>query len=73
MIVGNEGKENDQEYNFKPTAKEDDEENAASQFKMAHFMRGLLSYHKLWGFLSKGSSSDCTSRPSRFSMHFLRT
>lgn len=73
--VGNEGKEIDQEYNFKRSSREDiDQENDTPQFKMVHFFRGLLSYSRLWGVSRRGSSSDCkTSRATRFSMHFLRT
>ncbi|EXB67276.1 hypothetical protein L484_025757 [Morus notabilis] len=63
MNVGKESKEIDKE-----------EENGAAQFKMAHFLRGLLSYSKLRGFSRGGGSSDCrTSRPTRFALQFLRT
>ncbi|PON48090.1 Ubiquitin domain containing protein [Parasponia andersonii] len=75
MSVGNKGKEIDQEYNHNLSTKEDDEENGAPQLKMAHFLRGLLSYSSLWGVSRRGTySSDCrTSRPTRFSLHFPRT
>ncbi|PON90079.1 Ubiquitin-related domain containing protein [Trema orientale] len=73
MSVVNKGKEIDQEYNYKLSTKEDDEENGAPPLKMAHFLRGLLSYSSLWGVWRRGSySSDGrTSRPTRFSLHFL--
>ncbi|XP_030488497.2 uncharacterized protein LOC115705326 [Cannabis sativa] len=78
------GQENDQDNNLMHPIKEEeeDQENAAPQFKMAHFLRGLLSYSKLWGFSrtrsssSSSSSADCssrTNRPTRFSLHFLKT
>ncbi|XP_062089877.1 uncharacterized protein LOC133796401 isoform X2 [Humulus lupulus] len=77
MKLSTKGQENDQENNLKrPIKEEEDEENAAPQFKMAHFLRGLLSYSRLWGFSRKRSSSaDCsrTNRPTRFSLHFLKT
>ncbi|KAH7565018.1 hypothetical protein JRO89_XS09G0111300 [Xanthoceras sorbifolium] len=48
---------------------QDAEKTPASEFKLAHFLRGWLSYSRLWGVSRK--SSEVKNSPSRFSLHCL--
>ncbi|KAK2651659.1 hypothetical protein Ddye_011515 [Dipteronia dyeriana] len=61
------GLENQDSYKYNQS--QDAEETPASEFKLAHFLRGWLSYSRLWGVSRK--SSEGKSRPSRFSLHCL--
>ncbi|XP_031287362.1 uncharacterized protein LOC116146086 [Pistacia vera] len=45
------------------------EEMPAPEFKLAHFLRGWLSYTRLWGVSRR--TSEGKSRPSRFARHRL--
>ncbi|KAK0594842.1 hypothetical protein LWI29_001197 [Acer saccharum] len=55
--------ENQDSYKYNQS--QDAEEIPASEFKLAHFLKGWLSYSRLWGVSRK--SSEGKSRPSRFS------
>ncbi|TXG69370.1 hypothetical protein EZV62_004305 [Acer yangbiense] len=57
--------ENQDSYKYNQS--QDAEEIPASEFKLAHFLKGWLSYSRLWGVSRK--SSEGKSRPSRFSPH----
>ncbi|KAK3219334.1 hypothetical protein Dsin_013304 [Dipteronia sinensis] len=59
--------ENQDSYKYNQS--QDAEETPASEFKLAHFLRGWLSYSRLWGVSRK--SSEGKNRPSRFSLHCL--
>ncbi|XP_050231094.1 uncharacterized protein LOC126680089 [Mercurialis annua] len=52
---------------------EDEEEIPMPEFKLAHFLKGWLSYSKLWGTSTTGSrrGSHNQNRPSRFSLQCL--
>ncbi|XP_002517655.2 uncharacterized protein LOC8282356 isoform X1 [Ricinus communis] len=55
-----------QDYNLYDYC-EDQEEIPISEFKLAHFLRGWLSYSRLWGTASrKGSQGQ--NRPSKFAL-----
>lgn len=51
-------------YNY-----DDQEEDSMPEFKLANFLRGWLSYSRLWGFSRK--QSEGKTRPSRFARHCL--
>ncbi|KAK9281673.1 hypothetical protein L1049_004577 [Liquidambar formosana] len=60
----------EQEDIFQNYHYEDEEEIPMPEFKLAHFLRGWLSYSKLSGVTRKGSEGR--SRPSRFALHCFR-
>ncbi|XP_021639716.2 uncharacterized protein LOC110634875 isoform X1 [Hevea brasiliensis] len=62
-----ENNENQGHYSKYPC--EDHDDNPVSEFKLAHFLRGWLSYSRLRGASRKGSRGQ--SRPSRFSFQCL--
>ncbi|XP_065868626.1 uncharacterized protein [Euphorbia lathyris] len=55
--------ENNEDQNDNNSSQE--EVPSRTEFKLAHFLRGWLSYSRLWGSSRKGSPSQ-NSRPSRF-------
>ncbi|WCJ40535.1 Ubiquitin-like superfamily protein [Euphorbia peplus] len=55
--------ENNEDQNDEDSNQE--EVPSRPEFKLAHFLKGWLSYSRLWGGSRKGSPSH-TSRPSRF-------
>ncbi|KAF8400615.1 hypothetical protein HHK36_013914 [Tetracentron sinense] len=61
----------DQEESFKHHyyAEEDEGFIGGSEFKLAHFLRGWLSYSRLW-YVGR-TRSEGKARPSRFSRHWL--
>ncbi|XP_059642652.1 uncharacterized protein LOC132284559 [Cornus florida] len=46
---------------------EEEQDVIMPEFKLAHFLKGWLSYSKLWGSTRKGCEGR--TRPSRFSLH----
>ncbi|KAF5739080.1 hypothetical protein HS088_TW12G00278 [Tripterygium wilfordii] len=61
--------EDDNQEQFKHSSYEDQEEIPLPEFKLANFLRGWLSYSRLWGTSKK--VSEGRNPPSRFARHFL--